>query len=177
MKARRLVVLALALVTVVTMGIGYAALSETLSVTATATLTASGAQEVFDGEVYFSGATVPAAHTNVVAGLGESQANPADPSAKPDVAWISINDGMSVANDTIEVTFTIQNDSAGSVDVTIVGGTSADGNFKTNGSMTTNSIPANSSGEVTVVVTLLNTVSSDITGSTVPITFTVKSAS
>ena len=175
MKSRRIAIIAFALVAVMTLGVGYAALTETLSVNTTASLTVEGAQEVFDGEVYFSAYSVDAQYTNVTAGLGTKEA-PADASAKPDVAWIDINEGMSVVGDKIQVTFTVNNDSASPITVSITPGTSADGHFKTNGSMTGTSIPAESTGQIVVTVTLQTTVNETISNSVVPITFNVTSA-
>ena len=166
MKARRLAVLALALVTVVTMGIGYAALNDALHANGTGTLTKGAADEAFDGEVYYTG--TPA----VVNCTAEFVAG-----EKPDTVNITINDTLAIVGDTATCTVTVKNESA--VPVTIVTNTSADSDhFRVTAEYPSgNSIAAESEIEVTIKIVLKQTVSADFTeAETFGISFNVASA-
>ena len=148
MKTRRLAIIALALVTVMTLGVGYAALSDTLAVNGTATLSHAEAEEQFDVEVYFSavGAT-----TSCVAAIDGSD---------NDVATITITDGLAVVGDKATATFTITNDSAGSVTLTPAHNSST--NFDVATDAATYTIQAGQTADITVTVTLKSTVNADI---------------
>ena len=165
MKARRLVVLALALVTVVTMGIGYAALNDALSVSGTGSLTKSAADDQFDGEVYFEGAPTTDKCTAALA-AGD----------KPDSATITIENTLAIVGDVATATFTVKNESA--VPATIVTNTSTDSDhFRVTAEYTNgNTIEAGQTLTLTVKITLKQTVAADVTGETFNISFNVASA-
>lgn len=56
MKNRKLVIVAFLLVAVMLLGVGYAALSDTLDITGSADVNKSAAEEAFNEDIYFSGA-------------------------------------------------------------------------------------------------------------------------
>lgn len=165
MKARRLVVLALALVTVLTMGIGYAALTDALTVGGTGSLTQAAANDQFDGEVYFEGVPTTEKCTAV---LEEGE--------KPDEATITIENTLAIVGDMATATFTVRNDSA--VPATIVTNTSHDStHFRVTAEFTNgNTIEAGGTLTFTVKVTLKQTVAADVNGEAFNITFNVSSA-
>ena len=158
MKARRLVVLALALVTVVTMGIGYAALNDALFVNGTGTIQKAAADNIFDDEVYFIGTPVVEKCTAVlVEGSG-------DTAGKPDSATITIDNTLAIVGDTATAKFTVTNES--DVPVSIVTNTSADSDhFRVTAEYSNNIIPAGGNIEVTVKVVLKQTVAADVSES------------
>ena len=165
MKTRRIAIIALALVTVLTMGIGYAALNDALTVSGTGSLTKQAADDQFDGEVYFEDVT---ATTNCTAELEVGD--------KPDSAEITIENTLAIVGDIATATFTVKNDSA--VPVTIVTNTSSDSDhFRVTAEYPDgNSCAANSTLTITVKITLKQTVSADVTGETFNITFNASSA-
>ena len=171
MKARRLVVLALALVTVLTMGVGYAALNDGLSVGGSGSLTKTAANEQFNGEVYFTG--IPTV-VNCTATLNEPTVEDGD--GKPDSATITIANTLAIVGDTATATFTVQNDSQ--VPATIVTDTSNDSpHFRVTCDFTNgNTVPAGGTLEITVKVTLKSTVDADIPTENFGISFNVTSA-
>lgn len=172
MKARRLAVLALALVTVVTMGIGYAALTDALGVSGTGTLSKTAADEAFNGEVYFTG-TPTGVNCDVVLDAPGVD----DAAGQPDTATITIEDTLAIVGDVATATLTIQNDSV--VPVTIVTNTSVDSDhFRVTCDYPTgNSIPAGDTMEITVKITLKQTVAADFAApESFSITFNASSA-
>lgn len=162
MKARRLAVLALALITVVTMGVGYAALTDSLSINGTATLSHANAENQFDVEVYFSSV---GAMTSCVAAV-----DPAD----NDVATITITDGLAVVGDKATATFVVTNASAGSVTLTPAHNSST--NFDVSTDAATYTVQAGQTVNIIVTVTLKNTVNADITNETFSIGLSAVSA-
>lgn len=171
MKARRLVVLALALVTVLTMGVGYAALNDALTVGGTGSLTKTAADQQFNGEVYFT--DVPTT-TNCTATLNAPTDE--DGTGKPDSATITIANTLAIVGDTATATFTVQNDSQ--VPATIVTDSSNDStHFRVTCEYTAgNTIPAGGTLDITVKVTLKTTVADDVPSESFGISFNVTSA-
>ena len=156
MKARRLVVLALALVTVVTMGIGYAALNDALFVNGTGTIQKAAADNIFDDEVYFIGTPVVEKCTAVlVEGSG-------DTAGKPDSATITIDNTLAIVGDTATAKFTVTNES--DVPVSIVTNTSADSDhFRVTAEYASgNTVPAHGTLDVTIKIVLKQTVAADV---------------
>ena len=147
MKSRRIVIIALALVASLTLGVGYAALTDALMVNGTGSISQSSANEQFDGEVYFTNVENP---VNCTAVLAEGE--------KPDTATITIKDTLAIVGDQATATFTVKNESA--VPVTIVTNTSADSNhFRAIAEYPDgNSIAAGQTVTVVVKVTLKATV-------------------
>ena len=64
MKNKKLAVVALMLIAVLTLSVGYAALTDVLTIKGDAEITAAGAQVGFDEKVYFSAATVKEGKTD-----------------------------------------------------------------------------------------------------------------
>ncbi len=162
MKQRRLAIIAFALVAVLTIGVGYAALTDTLSINGTATLLHSEAEEQFDVEVYFSAVGATSSCTAAIDGEDN------------DVATITITDGLAVVGDKAVATFTITNNSAGSVSITPAHNSST--NFDVATDASTYTVAAGGTVDVIVTVTLKNTVNADITNETFSLSFSATSA-
>ena len=106
MKKRRIVIVSFLLIAVLTMGIGYAALTDNLFIKGEATLSTTSAQTNFDEDVYFSAADVVVSHgTNT---------------STPDSASVGSTDKDSVTfyvkslgnkDEDVQFIFTIKNDS------------------------------------------------------------------
>ena len=166
MKARRLAIIAFALVAVLTIGVGYAALNDALSVTGTGSISKTAADDQFDGEVYFTGSPVVEKCEATIA-TGE----------KPDSATITIEDTLAIVGDYATATFTVKNESA--VPVTIVTNTSNDSDhFRVTAEYPDgNSIAADGQITVTVKIVLKATVGdTGVSNEAFDISFNVASA-
>ena len=112
MKKRRTLIVAFMLVAVLTIGIGYAALNDTLYVTGNAKASASAADESFDLAVYFEQPTVAAdAGYTVTVGtdnLGDEN----------DLATVAVT-GLVNKDDTMTVEIPIKNDSQYAANLTL----------------------------------------------------------
>lgn len=98
MKRRRTLVISLLLVAALCLGIGYAALSDTLDIEGSATVNQSAAEDAFDEDIYFSAA------------VANETGNTADvDDADNDKASFSANT-LKTKGDKVTFTFTIQND-------------------------------------------------------------------
>ena len=112
MKNRRTVVVAFLLCAVMLLGVGYAALSDTLDITGSVDVNQSAAEEAFNEDVYFS-----AAVANNIDGTDNAGGNTASVNAdNNDKASFTIK-SMKGAGDVATFTFTIKND--GDVDATV----------------------------------------------------------
>ena len=112
MKNRRTVVVAFLLCAVMLLGVGYAALSDTLDITGSVDVNQSAAEEAFNEDVYFS-----AAVANNIAGTDNPGGNTASVNAdNNDKASFTIK-SMKGKGDKATFTFTITN--AGDVDATV----------------------------------------------------------
>ncbi len=98
MKKRRTLIISLLLVAALTLGIGYAALSDVLDIQGTAEISAGIAEEAFNQDVYFSAVT----HSS-----GMTASINADNNDKGSFTAT----GFSQVGDKVTATFTIKNDS------------------------------------------------------------------
>lgn len=112
MKKRNLVIVAFMLVAAMTIGVGYAVVSDVLVINGTADITADGAQSAFNEDVYFSAA---------VAG---TDGDIAEVGSDPDTATFTASH-LTGQGDTATFTFTIKN--AGDVNATVTPKLSAEG--------------------------------------------------
>ena len=99
MKKRRTLIVSLLLVAALALGIGYAALTDTLNITGTASVAQEAGEEAFEIDVYFSKA---------IAGTGATAAVGAD----KDTATMTVNaDALKEVGDEVIATYTIKSDS------------------------------------------------------------------
>ena len=111
MKNRRNVVVAFLLVAVLLLGVGYAALTDTLTIIGNAHIDMGEAQNTFDEKVYFSA-------SEVVAGTHGSGTKDDVVSHSDDDATFTAN-SLAVKDDKVSFLFTITNDSNVNVDISV----------------------------------------------------------
>ena len=116
MKNRKTVVVAFLLCAVMLLGVGYAALSDTLDINGSADINSTAAEEAFNEDIYFSAAVANqgAPDTATIA------------SNDPDMASFAAN-SLQGKDDFTTFTFTIKN--AGDVDAIVTPTLAQDGNF------------------------------------------------
>ena len=107
MKKRRIVFLSFMLAAALTIGVGYAALSDQLTVTGSASVDASDFEEVFDIDVYFSKAV--STPELVTASIDATD---------KDEAIMTVLSGLDEVGDEVIATYTIKSDSDLTVNVT-----------------------------------------------------------
>ena len=106
MKNRRNVVIAFMIVAVMLLGIGYAALSDTLDITGSADVNQSAAEEAFNEDIYFSAA------------VANEQGNTASINADNNDKASFTAATLKGKGDKVTFTFTITNDGDVAADVT-----------------------------------------------------------
>ena len=106
MKNRRTLVVAFMLVAVMLLGVGYAALNDTLDITGSADVNRSAAEEAFNEDIYFSAA--------VANDEGNTASVNADNNDKASFTAATLKG----AGDKVSFTFTIKNDGDVDADVT-----------------------------------------------------------
>jgi len=157
MKKRRSLIISLLLVAALTLGIGYAALTDVLDINGTADVNQSAAEEAFNEDIYFSDAVANQAGNVASVDAGDN-----------DMASFTASN-LKGAGDTATFTFTIKNDS--DVDAVVTPTLAADGN--TNPTYFTivsdwnaqpKTIVAGGSETYTVTVTLIKTPTETIHG-------------
>ena len=158
MKKRRTLIISLLLIAALALGIGYAALTDTLDINGTADVNQAAAEEAFDMDVYFKSAT-PNQEGNL-ASLVEGD---------NDMASFTANN-LKGAGDKATFTFVINND--GDLDALVTPTLAADGNSNTEYFSVTSdwnaqpkTIAAHGSESYTVTVELLKTPTETIHGS------------
>ena len=166
MKNRRTVVVAFLLCAVMLLGVGYAALSDTLDITGSADVNQSAAEEAFNEDIYFS-----AAVANNIAGADNAGGNTASVNAdNNDKASFTIK-SMKGAGDKATFTFTIKNDGDVDADVTpklnaTLGNTNPEYfSIKSDWDGAEKTLAAHSEITYTLTVTLLKTPTETISGS------------
>ena len=165
MKNRRTVIVAFMLIAVMVLGVGYAALSDTLTIIGNANIDLAAAEDGFDKKVYFS-----AAEATSSTGTGST----ADTASCEDVDNATYTVHKLAAKDEQSVfTFTIKNDANVPVDITVaakkLSGVDNPSNSNADKFVVTYAYPqgqtiAAAGGTITVVVTV--TVNKPITSAT-----------
>jgi len=105
MKNRKIVVVAFLVAAVMLLGVGYAALTDTLNVLGDAEVSHGNANSAFDADVYFSDASEGDGYTAWI-------------ESDPDKAEFQVT-GLSGGGDSVEITYTITNDNDFPVSVVI----------------------------------------------------------
>ena len=179
MKNRKTIIVAFLLVAALCIGIGYAALSDTLKVSGTANLDASAAVNVFDDDVYFSAVTSQELCTAHIVRLNTIDTNATDTSdadGKCDGATITIDNTLGVQFDVAKATFTVTNDANSPVTVRVTPATSNNSVLKVNTDQTSYTIDGGKTANITVIVTLQETITSDVSNETFVLLLDVSSA-
>lgn len=167
MKKRRLVFLSFMLAAALTIGVGYAALSDQLTVSGSASVDAEDFEEVFDEDIYF----IKAVSTPELV-------NAAIDTSDKDKATMTVLAGLDEVGDEVIATFTIKSDSDLSVNVTpsikADDGTSAYASeyFAVELSKTgVQSMAPNSTMDITVTVRLIKTPTTGVQSTTFKVLF------
>ncbi len=106
MKNRRTVIVAFLLVAVLTIGVGFANLTDTLIASGSTGVNVDDAKEVFDGDVYFSKTVMNAATGTATIKDGEGAND------KGDIVEIEIEDGfLKEVGDQAVITLTVKSES------------------------------------------------------------------
>lgn len=105
MKNRKTVVVAFLLIAAMLLGVGYAALTDTLNLAGDFEVSHANAENAFDEDVYFSAVSSGEGYT-------------AEILSDPDRGYVKVT-GLSGQGDTISVTYTIKNENAFPVSVLI----------------------------------------------------------
>ena len=173
MLKRRNAVLAFLLVAVMLLGVGFAALSETLTVTGTAAVQVASdvpgeqtpAEKEYDEDIYF---------TNVAAADGTKGVT-AELDTTKDAITVTVPTGvLGVQGDTTVITATIKNDSTHAVTVTPVDTDSTNFDVATVFVDPSNeNIAAGQSTNVKITITLKTAPTADIAAETIKVTYTV----
>lgn len=151
MKNRKIVVVAFLLIAVLLLGVGYAALTDTLTIDGSAGVDYDDTKEVFDGDIYFS---------KVISGDGCSAVIDSD----PDEGTITVNDGaLKEVGDEVIATYTIKSES--DLDVSIPKPTVTVTNseyFEVTYSWAVDqTLPAGGTIDVTITIRLIKTADAD----------------
>ena len=151
MKNRKTVVVAFLLVAVLLLGVGYAALTDTLTIDGSAGVNLDDTKEVFDGDIYFS---------KVISGTGCTAVINSD----PDTGTITVTDGaLKEVGDEVIATYTIKSES--DLDVSIPKPTVAVTNSEyfavTYSWAVDQTLPAGGTIDVTITVRLVKTADTD----------------
>ncbi len=147
MKNRKRIVVAFLLVVALVLGVGYAALTDTLNIEGDMEVSHANAQNAFDEEVYFKSVSQGVGYTAEILSSNNDKAN------------FTIT-GLEGADDKISITFTIANDNDFAVAVQMDPTNTAITNtpyFAYTLSEETFNIAANGTYDVTVTITLLQT--------------------
>ena len=153
MTNRRFVIGAFLLVAVLCLGVGFAALQQTLTVSGTLSYDTQMANEAFDEDVYFTGTPTVASNnaTNVASVTAEINGN------DNDNLIITVGaDAFSAAGETATITVEVMNDSTDTVEVSFDQFAQPSASF-----VITHCDPieiaAGATGELTVTITLVDT--------------------
>lgn len=163
MKNRRNVIIAFLLCVSLIVGVGYAALTDTLTVDGKARISAGTAAEEFNEDIKFERVV---SQDNCVATISATDNDWVD---------VTITEGVGVLGDTAVVELEVSNAGNSTAMLTVNAMTGDSANFKVAADNTTYEIPANGSVVVKLTVTLLQTIVSDL-DTTFQITFTATSA-
>lgn len=163
MKNRRNVVIAFLLIAAMILGVGYAALSDTLTINGTATVSKDSAQSVFDEDVKFTNVSAVTYPTGISTGAEAIIDTATDNTS--DTGKITINDGvLKNTGDEVQVTYTISN--VGDLDASVAVPAITNNN-KTYFEVTTNwgdaakNLTAGGTIDVTVTIKLIQTPTTD----------------
>ncbi len=159
MKKRRIAVVAFMLIAVLTLSVGYAALTDLLVITGNMEVTAAGAEVGFDEKIYF---------TDAIVTQGSETGSYIDSahvdSASPDRASFNVK-SLNSSDDVVIFTFTITNYSDHVANITVEATKAGENNTTENPSLTNESFDvtyvvnngtnvAAKNGECTVIVTV-----------------------
>ena len=154
MKNKKLAVIAFMLIAVLTIGFGYAALTDILTIKGSAEVTAAGAETGFDEKIYFTAATVTQGVTE-----NSSFIDTASITNDKDIANFSAN-SLNSSDDVVVFTFTVTNASDHDATIGVRVGTAESANPTQSANYfdisydVPSSVVAKKGGEVDITVTI-----------------------
>lgn len=153
MKNRRFVIGAFLLVAVLCLGVGFAALQQTLTVSGTLSYDPADAEAAFDEDVYFTGAPTVTGNAQVMSSI-IAEINAID---NDNLIITVAKDAFSSAGQSVTVTATVKNDSTDDIEVSFDASfTQPSASFTVAPSAAT-TITAGGEGTVTITITLTDT--------------------
>lgn len=170
MKNRRFVIGAFLLVAVLCLGVGFAALQQTLTVSGTLSYDPADAEVAFDEDVYFTGTPTVTGNAQVMASITAE----IDGSDNDKLEITVAKDAFTSAGQSVTVTATVKNDSTDDVEVSFDSFTQPSASFEVVPSAAT-TITAGGEGTVTITITLKDT-STVVTDAAINMTITAQSA-
>ncbi|MBQ4111170.1 MAG: hypothetical protein IJD38_00065 [Clostridia bacterium] len=161
MKKRRSLIISLLLVAALTLGVGYAALTDDLFVTGTAGVASDDAKDAFAADVYFTKAVISADKGKAVIGNDKN-------GEASDLVTITVEDGV-LAGKGDSVICSLEISNVGDLAANVTLDSCAPSNTEyfsvtTNwGSNTTQTLAAGGTLDIVVTITVLKTPTSDVT--------------
>lgn len=155
MKNRKIIITAFILVAIMVLGVGYAAVTDTLDIQGTADINEQGATDTFNTDVYFAGVlkdgSVSASVVDDVAGY-TANINMND----NDMAHFTVS-GLKSQGDSVTITYVVQNDSTNAVQISKKNSSTTEAIFQitTELDSAAKTIDAGSTTTVWVTITLL----------------------
>lgn len=182
MKNRRTIVMAFLLCACLIVGMGYAAVTDTLTIGGKTTISAEQANEDFGADVYFSKADLADATNITTLAISDASTDPADAKDKIDFTIVNTGSDMefAVAGNTATFKFTVQND--GTADATLAFNITAPEGFSlvitpVDATNTTNKVSGNgNTAEFLATITIVKTPSATIENVEFSVTVTATAA-
>lgn len=167
MKNRKSVIVAFLLVAAMLLGVGYAALTDTLTITGTLAASADDFKEEFDEDIYFSAVKNITYSNSKTTGVTAT----VDAAGKPDDVTFTLEAGTLVNKDEyITLTYTIKSESDLPATVTLNDTINSD-HFAVTTDWNTKELAAGGTIDVVVTVKLVKTPAENVTSETVKLTF------
>ena len=165
MKNRRITIVAFLLIAALTLGFGYAAVTNVLDIQGSASVSATAAEAEFNANVYFSGVKKGGELVQSIV-AGDNLGYTANINTNNnDKAQFTVT-GLEKSGDKYSITFVVQNDSAFDAKISVKTNTNTNtANFEFTNSLASDTITAGGSVEVTVTVELITELTSAASGS------------
>lgn len=165
MKNRRITIVAFLLIAALTLGFGYAAVTNILDIQGSASVSATAAEAEFNENVYFKGVKKGDELVQSIV-AGDNLGYTANINTNNnDKAQFTVT-GLEKSGDKYSITFVVQNDSAFDAKVSVKTNTNTNtANFAFTNSLESDTIAAGGDLEVTVTVELITELTSAASGS------------
>ena len=156
MKNRKVIVTAFLLVAVMLLGVGYAAVSDTLDIQGTADITATDAGETLNEDVYFVGVMNGSVQVDAITAADDLGYTAHINSQDNDMAHFTIS-CLEKAGDSVTIVYVVKNDSTNDVTLALKNSTSTEPIFTVETELdngATKIVPAGGTTTVEVTVSL-----------------------
>lgn len=156
MRNRKVIVTAFLLVAVMLLGVGYAAVSDTLDIQGTADITATDAGETLNEDVYFTGVMNGTVMVDAITAADDLGYTAHINSQDNDMAHFTIS-CLEKAGDEVTIVYVVQNDSTNDVTLALKNSSTTEAIFTVETELdngATKVVPAGSTTEIWVKVSL-----------------------